>query len=46
MPCEWKGNIANDLRTNLFVVAMGNGCEQNNMSHTCLLKGQLLKLYY
>jgi hypothetical protein len=25
MPCEWRGNIANDVRTSLLVVTKGNG---------------------
>jgi hypothetical protein len=25
MPCEWRGNIANDIRTSLLVVTKGNG---------------------
>jgi hypothetical protein len=25
MPCEWRGNMANDPRTSLFVITKGDG---------------------
>jgi hypothetical protein len=37
MPCEWKGELANDLMTNLLVVTKGNDFSKlkDFLKHDC-----------